>query len=120
MPPASFSIRPSFRGSREAPANSEPNREAPELAGAAHATMAAKLLRALNYTVSPSNFLIQRNAVIAVKLLRRLRRIAKSSGFPVHSGSRIPLSNPDIRGEPFRLLPVQSEAQHKSRLRRRQ
>jgi hypothetical protein len=69
------------------------NREAPELADAAHAPMAVKLLRPSNYTVSPSNFPIQRNAVIAVKLLRRLRRIAKSLNFPVHSGLRIPLSN---------------------------
>jgi hypothetical protein len=34
---------------------------------------AVKPLRALNYTVSSFNFPIQRNAVIAVKLLRRLR-----------------------------------------------
>ena len=65
--------------------------------------MAVKLLRALNYTVSPLDFPIQRNAVIAVKLLRRLRRIVKSLNFPVHSGLRIPLSNRDIRNEPLSL-----------------
>jgi hypothetical protein len=53
-------------------------------------------LRPLNSTVSSLSQAIQRNAVIAVKLLRRLRRIAKSQNFPVHSGSRIPLSNRDI------------------------
>ena len=58
--------------------------------------MAVKLLRTMNYAVSPLDFPIQRNAVIAVKLLRRLRRIVKSLNFPVHSGLRIPLSNRDI------------------------
>jgi len=51
----------------------EPNRKASELSGAGNATMAVRLLQALNSTVNSFNFPIQRNTVIAVKRLRRLR-----------------------------------------------
>jgi hypothetical protein len=102
-----------LRRSREAFANSEPNREAPELCDAARTTIAVKPLRPLNSTASSLSQAIQRNAVIAVKLLRRLRRIAKSQNFPVHSGSRIPLSNHQIgkkSGKP--LCQIQVDQPH--------